>query len=890
MLRVKVRRTPNPVNHPAQVSGPAESSRRSPQDRFEVAPSARGAHIITGPSLRPNEPRRTPPEQLFGLALTFSENAKELGSTPALFEELSNCVNEDGALDHCALSQRHGDRLVELIAQTWQQLPDDGFGPSAAQCEQLVRFLARVDAINPALVDALLPGIPGAPAELEAVNLVVDGVEGRPFAGYALFGCQHLLGTQLAPLRAFEKLGVEAKDVHLLGVPYSSNPLIAWVMQRRGYTISEGHAGSHDPPGGEVADYHAQRLPELRKHLWLATKAAVAEGKRVLVLDDGGLASVVIAQWVRERPELASLFKVVEQTTRGVTEVQALDLRWPVVDVANSLAKEFEFPHIAPAIVRALIPRLKAVGLDSPYGRRVAHVGFGRVAAECARVFRALGFGVTVVEDGSTERGRERLRQAQAEGFATTEDLREIATEADFVFGATGFPVITEEILDLLPAGAIVASGSSGELESDVGYLRARTQQVGKMGDHAFEDLLRLADALPLEGPPLEVAATWQRFEGFGGEAMFCGRSRQDWRNVFLGDDQEFIVAGKSVVLIAGGRPVNFDRRIENVPPPFIQPTRAGMLLGALQAVATSEAGLQPLAQEPQRPLLELARRVHEKHSERPLRWTELSAPWPATGAGRRIFPRTQAAKVALGIELVREAEQVFLQYQGQKFPLKGVGADVICAHRWSNGITCVVYRSDADGGEERERYVGADGRRLFEAPRRDFAARVVTDEDVVVFTANQEGICRRSLLAGEVQAQLPVLPGATARWVLEPTDASAVDGHLIEVQASPPRLRSFPLTLGRARNLPIPEGLATIQHVWGSGGQGKACVIGENHDGRTVAFRIDLERGENGPLLMLPPRARFRSVSFSEIDGRFEVVYLPAGASYLEPERLQLP
>ncbi len=160
------------------------------------------------------------------------------------------------------------------------------------------------------------------PSSLPAVDFVVEEFlaetrgrksEQKPFGDYVLFGAQHLLSSQAPLFSAFEKLGIEAKDIHLLGVPYSSSDLMGWYFRRQGYEVRLGRSGEMDDLNGQHR-LHDQRLEEIEHYLEEVVAQAEKTGKRVLVLDDGGLVSSIVA---KKYPDKARLFKFVEQTTRG---------------------------------------------------------------------------------------------------------------------------------------------------------------------------------------------------------------------------------------------------------------------------------------------------------------------------------------------------------------------------------------------------------------------------------------------------------------------------------------------------------------------------------------------------------------------------------------------
>jgi hypothetical protein len=63
-------------------------------------------------------------------------------------------------------------------------------------------------------------------------------------------------------------------------------------------------------------------------------------------------------------------------------------------------------------------------------------------------------------------------------------------------------------------------------------------------------------------------------------------------------DDVVLSLNGKTLTFLNSGFPINFDGRVNSVPPKYMQATRICMVAGAVQAAAmTKEVGLQSLSQ-----------------------------------------------------------------------------------------------------------------------------------------------------------------------------------------------------------------------------------------------------------------------------------------------------
>lgn len=365
------------------------------------------------------------------------------------------------------------------------------------------------------------------------------GIGGKPFANHLVLGVQHLLGAQLALFRSIEELGAEARDITMLGVPYSTSELVESIMMSRGYRVDY-----HDDAHRHGVDYHAMRESHLRRLVPRLIAEAQRTGKRILVLDDGGIASRVVMEHFREQ---AHLFSFVEQTSRGITEAKTVEMLSPLVDVARSDGKTLESVYIAHRAVECLMAELSHLGTRNLEEKNVCLFGYGRVGYQVAIYLRQLGFDVTVIEKDD-EGGRRCLAEHREElaelGVHATTDRDAVLGKADIVIGCSGYPVMDLKALGLLKSGAIVSSTSSAEVEFDMNGLR---------------------------------------------NAGVCPYPRA------RGETAEYLLDGKSLVVLKDGRPLNFTGSLQSVRAEYIQLTMALMLLGAWQAAQASRPGIQPL-------------------------------------------------------------------------------------------------------------------------------------------------------------------------------------------------------------------------------------------------------------------------------------------------------
>ncbi|MBK7864099.1 MAG: hypothetical protein IPJ65_36970 [Archangiaceae bacterium] len=364
------------------------------------------------------------------------------------------------------------------------------------------------------------------------------------FADYEVLAVQHLLGSQVPLFNALRKLGVKPGRSAIVAIPYSVSPPVADTLLDKGWDV---------------------RVPPLDLDVWyrmvkesLQERIAAAKqsGRKVLVLDDGGLTEMIFEKY----PEIAldrHLVKVVEQTRRGITVADHVELHEAVINVAQSWGKYVEGPMIGSSLETKAISRLAAIGVSDLKGKKVGVVGAGTIGLPLAEALKAAGATVTVLDLS------ESARAAAAErGMHVAHDRREFFETQDIVLGTTGVRSMTAEDLALLKDGAIIGSGSSKLVEIDVDALAAMAREKGGR--------VEVVDA---KSHPPTVKYT--------------------------------NAEGRSVTLLARGFPLNFDGSIEDISADRIQLTRGLMLIGALQATGLSAAGIHRLDPDLQLKLLD---------------------------------------------------------------------------------------------------------------------------------------------------------------------------------------------------------------------------------------------------------------------------------------------
>jgi hypothetical protein len=821
-----------------------------------------------------------------------------------LLREMSKWLDRRGRFDEAGFRiayPKEADLLIDARTRA-DARPSGIFGPDRETQTAIVRSLTRLEAIDPALVSAVLDGIPQIPKRLPAIDLVRSKVRGKPFEDYVLFGVQHLLSSQAPLFSAFEALGVTADDIHLVGVPYSTSPLMQYVFEKRGYHVSSGWSGNLDDLDGQHR-FHASRLLEIDRALDEAIASAKRQGKKVLVLDDGGLVSHVLARKMEADP---TMFRFVEQTTRGITEVRRVDLRWPLINVAESDGKELEMPFIARGLVQALFKDLKTLGVRDPHGIELVITGYGRAGSACAKLLRDEGFRVTVVGEDKTEKGRLDLAKAKADGFTVTTDVVAAARRARILIGATGHPSIGMEALRALPPGAIVASISSAEAEIALPELRDRASPVGVVPRDLGSPML--APSMMHSGSNVRSAWTGTGQEYIFGEeqAPLIGRQRR-------GRMQELVLDGKSLILLNDGRPLNFDGRLDNIEPEYIQVTRALMLLGALRAVSTDAPGIQPLPPEDQEDLIALMKTLWKKHRPKPIHWEPpRDPPMPAPyvergdadlraiqavirswdqflGGRQEVVPRTEDARRIIGGFAFRGDDGRLRWVNTHRAPpllvpmlLPNIEGKLSSVRPVGPDLLAIVTRTD--DGRLLEHWVRAgpeDGARFSGLATRPLESPTVS--------LSGKGRLVSTALDGDALSELVVEDGRSdVRRKMLPAAAQgasafdlALSPDLIAVQAVKEKPAFFLHPLGKDETIAIaaPSGLRRIDRLLGSDLGRRMLALGKDADGRTSATILDVAGRRIERIAHLPNDAELKYASFDAARNGWSIGYRPSGA-----------
>lgn len=380
--------------------------------------------------------------------------------------------------------------------------------------------------------------IPQIPDDQPVLRELVAGIGKTRFQDAEFMCVQHMLGVQVPFYEICEGIGMNRGRTTIVGTPYTSNRTVRDVLRDKGWD--------------------ARRVPldlavwkeEVRSAIYERLHSAMESGRRVVVLDDGG----IVSKLLHEDPFLrdhADKFTIVEQTRRGITVADENPLRTAIANVAQSLTKVLvEGPIIGDILQEKLMTRLERLGIKSVKGMRIGVVGKGAIGNPLIEELKRMGAIVTGWDTDRDKLTPAEKKLSEAEFFGGQE----------LILGATGMESMGPEQLALVKSGTIIGSCSSKLVEIDMGAMSQ--------------------DAIP------------------GGTKEIDSESFPPSVEYTLKD-------GRKITVLAQGYPLNFDGSVNTTDPDLIQVTRALLLLGLLQASRSKVPEVHRLDIEGQLKILE---------------------------------------------------------------------------------------------------------------------------------------------------------------------------------------------------------------------------------------------------------------------------------------------
>ena len=431
--------------------------------------------------------------------------------------------------------------FVAALQKAYPFMPQWSVAPVRTTVDDDWTAMPSMDDVWTQKFDAALQSISEVPLTLPLSNSVgVRLAEGRPFAKHNVVMVQHMLGQAVPLCQELARGGMDMSKAEYVGVPYQKNPAVKLSLERSmGLKVTVPERGDIDGMWDHVC---AAVDRAFERHL--------ENGEPILVLDDGGYASKYIAHNYADHAEA---FCVVEQTTRGLTEISQIDPKptFPIANVAGSYGKRFESAQVGDAVVQCVRRVLDEVA-TTPTRKEVLVVGGGKVGLGVADSFKGDGARVTFFDPYVTP---SRKKELEALGYTVITDKAEALNKKFLVVGCSGHRSIDMEDFVKMSSPVFLASASSKRVEIDTLGLADLTK-----GDDGVMRRILAAKVNEQE--------TWHYWT-------------QD---------------GRIITAVADGLPANF-QDVNSIAPELIDHTMALMLLGAEKAALSrgKAAGLVEL-------------------------------------------------------------------------------------------------------------------------------------------------------------------------------------------------------------------------------------------------------------------------------------------------------
>jgi len=385
------------------------------------------------------------------------------------------------------------------------------------------------------------------PPQQPLVQALVDDYRDRqPLRGITALLIQHQLGNHVFQTQALIDLGLDARKIYWIDIPYTSTPAVRDALMALG--IPADNLFTH-----QLKLFDCYATEQRRRVHAVAQHFIENPPDKLLVLDDGSYFLESIVCFERKIPQVA----IVEQTTRGLIKIdENAALRHeaeqvPIINVAGSAPKKYlEPPFIAKAICHALMKKL-ADRYSAPHQQQCLVLGYGAIGRHVAQfIWKQLNFSL----------GHIRVYDPAFKGEHSCSfplwDKRDLRARFDLVVGCSGRASFGVGDFVHLNDGAILASASSGSVE---------------LSRRDF----------------IELAATSHD------DDIWIDRASLNESNIHSDIPMHF--PNRAVTFLNGGFPVNFAGNINCLPARYIQQTVAMMVRAAIQAVVADRGGVIPL-------------------------------------------------------------------------------------------------------------------------------------------------------------------------------------------------------------------------------------------------------------------------------------------------------
>lgn len=239
----------------------------------------------------------------------------------------------------------------------------------------------------------------------------------------AIVAVQHLLRQTVDLFRVVAGMGVNLKNIFVLGKVYSNSLPVIRTLREMGVTVID----TTFPEPGEFHSYFQRDV----ERLWETAAESFTQRRirRVLVLDDAGACITSVPADLMRRYAVCA----VEQTTSGVMLVQDTPPPFAVISWARTAVK---LEIGGPVFAQALVERLNTKFLYDRSLRReqVGIIGLGSIGKGVATLAARQGSEVMFYDADPDFHAPSSL----SEQITRVDSLDELMRSCDYVFGCSG--------------------------------------------------------------------------------------------------------------------------------------------------------------------------------------------------------------------------------------------------------------------------------------------------------------------------------------------------------------------------------------------------------------------------------------------------------------------
>lgn len=272
-----------------------------------------------------------------------------------------------------------------------------------------------------------------------------------------IIAVQHLYATTYNMFNKLYKLGLDPKNLFVVGKCYSSDPKVISQLEKDGAHVSplSSYFDSHSPYDSDferkIEDFFNNVIDSI----------SLDKFKKIIVLDDGGF----LCRFANRKLPKKSHIIGIEQTSAGYNRIKQEKVFFPVINAARSHIKMvYESPIIINLALRKLHEKISHI---KPTPKNILIMGGGTLGSIVRKNLQE-SYNITTYD----------LIPEKTQ--ISSENLQENLNKFDLIIGATGETSLTEANLSHLKKPVVLASISSSDREFDVLNLRKQSPKISE--------------------------------------------------------------------------------------------------------------------------------------------------------------------------------------------------------------------------------------------------------------------------------------------------------------------------------------------------------------------------------------------------------------------------